>query len=31
MKVPEYVRKEKIPYAIAIAAGAAACLIWEMR
>jgi prepilin peptidase CpaA len=31
MKVPEYVRKEKIPYAIAISAGAAACLIWEMR
>jgi prepilin peptidase CpaA len=31
MKVPEYVRKGKIPYAIAISAGAAVCLIWEMR
>ncbi len=31
LEIPEYARKEKIPYAIAISAGAAACLLLEMR
>jgi prepilin peptidase CpaA len=31
LKLPEYAKKEKLPYAVAISAGAAAVLIWEMR
>lgn len=31
LEIPEYARKEKLPYAIAISAGAAACLLLEMR
>ncbi len=31
LEIPEYARKEKLPYAIAISAGAAVCLLLEMR
>jgi prepilin peptidase CpaA len=31
LEIPEYAKKEKLPYAVAISAGAAVCLIWEMK
>lgn len=31
IEIPEYAKKEKLPYAVAISAGAAVCLFLEMR
>jgi Flp pilus assembly protein protease CpaA len=31
LEIPQYAKKEKLPYAMAISAGAEVCLILEMR